>query len=234
MRSTVLFAVVLVLNIGGADGPRALAGTDSTAAPQSTGPQSATQEVPPPDLQGFPTAPAPDELATVALPDTISAVTAWFERLPAEVAGHTRTPQLDSITPERATVGYGVDRRIAGGIASLLWLQAIDLTKSDFFPKNWTGGHVVAFIAGRGKEAKDGRDGKLYWMREEAGRDGNLFWMRQVTFVDATGSAERFPVYGTLWGRVDSPWMFSIQADARENRDALLAAFVIAARSSPR
>ena len=71
-------------------------------------------------------------------------------------------------------------------------------------------------------------------MREEAGRDGNLFWMRQVTFVDATGSAERFPVYGMLWGRVDSPWMFSIQADARENRDALLAAFVIAARSSPR
>ena len=98
-------------------------------------------------------------------------------------------------------------------------------------------------MAGRGKELKDGRDGKLYWMREEAGRDGNLFWMREVTFqirsVDATGQAERFPaerfpVYGTLWGRVDSPWMFSIQADARENRDALLAAFVIAARSSPR
>jgi hypothetical protein len=170
----------------------------------------------------------------VALPDTISSVTALFERLPAEVAGHTRSPQLDPITPERATVGYGVDRRIAGGIASLLWLQAIDLTKSDFFPTNWTGGHVVAFMAGRGKEAKDDQDGKLYWMREEAGRDGNLFWMRQMTFGDATGSAERFPVYGTLWGSVDSPWMFSIQADARENRDALLAAFVIAAKSSSR
>ena len=114
MRSTVLFAVVLVLNIGGGDGPRALAGTDSSAAPQSTGPPSATQEVPPPDLQGFPTAPAPDELATVALPDTISAVTALFERLPAEVAGHTRSPQLDPITPKRATVGYGADRRIPG------------------------------------------------------------------------------------------------------------------------
>ena len=233
MRSTVLFAVVLVLNIGSGDGPRALAGTDSTAAPQSTGPQSATQEVPPPDLQGFPTAPAPDELATVALPDTISAVTALFERLPAEVAGHTRSPQLDPITPERATVGYG-EGRISGGGVSLLWLQAIDLTKSDFFPTNWTGGHVVAFMAGRGKELKADPDGKLYWMREEHGRDGNLFWMHQVTFVDATGSAERFRVYGTLWGRVDSPWMFSIQADARENRDALLAAFVIAARSSPR
>jgi len=233
MRSTVLFAVVVVLNIGGGAGPRALAGTDSTAAPQSTGPQSATQEVPPPDLQGFPTAPAPDELATVALPDTISAVTALFERLPAEVAGHTRSPQLDPTTPERATVGYG-EGRISGGGVSLLWLQAIDLTKSDFFPTNWTGGHVVAFMAGRGKELKDGRDGNLYWMREEAGRDGNLFWMREVTFVDATGSAERFPVYGMLWGRVDSPWMFSIQADARENRDALLAAFVTAAKSSLR
>ena len=44
MRWTVLFAVVLVLNSGGCDGPTALAGTDSTAAPQSTGPQSATQE----------------------------------------------------------------------------------------------------------------------------------------------------------------------------------------------
>ncbi len=243
MRS-ILFAVVLVLNIGGGDGHRVLAGPDTSAAPQSSGPPSATQEVPPPDLQGFPTARAPDDLATVALPDTISAVTALFERLPSEVAGHTRSPQLDPITPKRATVGYGVDRRIAGGIASLLWLQAIDLTKNAFFPTNWTGGQVVAFMAGRGKELKADPDGKLYWMREEAGRDGNLFWMREVTFVDATGvdatgsperfPAERFPVYGMLWGRVDSPWMFSIQADARENRDALLAAFVIAAKSSPR
>jgi hypothetical protein len=77
-------------------------------------------------------------------------------------------------------------------------------------------------MAGRGKEAK------------EAGRDGNLFWMRQETFLDTVGSPERFAVYGTVWGRVDSRWMFSIQADARENRDALLAAFVAAARSSPR
>ena len=54
------------------------------------------------------------------------------------------------------------------------------------------------------------------------------------TFEQAAGSAERFPVYGMLWGRVDSPWIFSIQADDRENRDALLAAFVTAAKSSPR
>ena len=67
---------------------------------------------------------------------------------------------------------------------------------------------------------------------QDAGRDGDLFWMRNDTFLETAGSAERFPVYGTLWGRVDSPWIFSIQADNRENRDALLAAFVTAARSS--
>ena len=220
MRSTVLFAVVLVLSIGGSDGPGALAGTDSTAAPQSTRP-SPTQAIPPPDLQGFPTAPAPDNLATVELPDTVSAVTALFERLPAEVAGHMRLPQLDRISPERASVGYGVDRRIPGGMTSLLWMQAIDLSRGDFFPTNWTGGQVVAYMAMGRKEAL------------EAGRDGNIFWMRQETFVDG-GSAERIPVYGTLWGRVDSPWLFSIQADALENRDALLAAFVTAAKSLPR
>jgi hypothetical protein len=67
----------------------------------------------------------------------------------------------------------------------------------------------------------------------EAGRDGNLLWMRQETSQDIAGSPERFAVYGTLWGKVDSPWLFSIRADTRENRDALLAAFVEAARSSP-
>jgi hypothetical protein len=221
MRS-VLFTIVLVLSLGGGDGPGALAGTDISAARQSSGPPSATQEVAPPDLQGFPTARAPDELGTVTLPDTVSAVQALFERLPSEVAGHVRSPQFDRISPERASVGYGEDPRISGVRSPLLWLQAIDLSRGGFFPTNWTGGQVVAFMAGRGKEAK------------EAGRDGNLFWMRQETFLDTVGSPERFAVYGTVWGRVDSRWMFSIRADARENRDALLAAFVAAARSSPR
>jgi hypothetical protein len=220
MRSTVLFAVVLVLNIGGGDAPGVLAGTDSPAAPQTTGLPSATQEVQPPDLQGFPTAPAPDELAAVALPDTISAVTALFERLSAEVAGHTRLPQFDRISPERVSVGYGEDRRIAGVRTSLLRLQAIELTMSDFFPTNWTGGQVVAYLARQGKEAM------------EAGRDGNLFWMRDETSTSMSGSTERFPVYGMVWGRVDSPWLFSVQADSRQSRDALLTAFVAAAKSA--
>jgi hypothetical protein len=221
MRSTVLFAVVLVVNIGGGDGPRALAGTDGTAAPQSTGAPSATQEVPPPDLQGVPTAPAPADLATDALPDTGSAVPALVERLPADVAGHARSLQFDRI-PERASVGYGEDRRITGVRSFLLWLQAIDLTRGDFFPTNWTGGQVVAYLASQGKKGM------------EAGRDGNLFWMRDETSTSMSGSTERFLVYGMVWGRVDSPWMFSVQADTRENRDALLTAFVAAAKSAHR
>jgi len=219
MGSTVLLAVVLVLNIGAGDGPIALTGTDSTAAPQSTGPPSAAQEIPPPDLQGFPTAPAPDELATVALPDTVSAVTALFEQLPAAVAGHTRLPQIDRVSPERLSVGYGEDRRISGGSTALLWLLAIDLTRGDFFPPNWTGGQVVAYMARQAVEA---------------GRDGSLFWVRNETSMNVPGSAEQFLVYGMLWGRVDSSWMFSVQADTRESRDALLTAFVAAAKSAGR
>jgi hypothetical protein len=239
MRRTVLAAVVLAMNVGGCDRPTVHAATISSAAPRSADTPSSTSEeqaiptpgsrtapdgpgpVPPPDLQGFPTSTAPNELATVALPNNFSDVTTLFDRLPPEVAGHTRSPQFDRISPERSTVGYGEGRRIAGTGNARLRIQAIDVARGDFFPPNWTGGHVIAFMA-RGREAQD------------AGRDGDLFWMRNETFEQTAGSAERFPVYGMLWGRVDSPWMFSIQADDRENRDALLAAFVTAAKSSLR
>src|SRR5688500_13196833 len=110
----VVFAVVLVLNLGGGDGPGTLARTDISAASQSSGPPSATQQVPPPDLRGFATARAPDVLGTVTLPDTVSEVHALFERLPAEVAGHVRSPQFDRISPERASFGYGEGPRISG------------------------------------------------------------------------------------------------------------------------
>ena len=55
--------------------------------------------VPPPDLQGFPATTAPNELATVVLPNNFSDVTALFDRLPPEVAGHTRSPQFDRSLP---------------------------------------------------------------------------------------------------------------------------------------
>ena len=212
MRSTVLVALGLVLSVGGGEGT-----PSSTQEAQATADRAGP--APPPDLQGFPLAPAPDELATVALPDNVRAVTALLERLPPEVAGHMRSPQLDRISPERARVGYGEDRRIAGPRNSLLWIQAMDVTTGDFFPTNWTGGQVVAFMARPGEEGT------------EAGRDGDLLWIRKDTFMRTAGSPARFEM---MWGRVDSPWMFSIQADTRQNRDALLAAFITAAKSSRR
>lgn len=233
MRATVLLAIVLILNLGGHDRPGALAETVSTGGLHFTGTPSSTQEeqatpsldsrtAPLPDLQGFPTASAPSELATVGLPDNVSAVTALFERLPPEVAGHTRSPQFDRIAPERSIVGYGENKRmrIARVGGPLLQIQAIDLTRGDFFPTNWKAEHVVAMMARHGEEIA------------EFGRDGSLFWVRQNTFMAEARSTERFPVYGMVWGRADSPWMFSVQADTRESRDALLAAFVAAAKSA--
>jgi hypothetical protein len=239
MSRIVVVAFVLVMNVEGDDRPVAHAAKIGTAAPRSTDTPSSTGDeqaiptpgsrtapdragpVPPPDLQDFPTTTAPNKLATVALPNTFSDVTALFDRLPPEVAGHTRSPQFDRISPERSTVGYGEGRRMAGIGTALLRIVAIDVARGGFFPPNWTAGHVIAFL-GRGKQGQD------------AGRDGELFWMRNETFEKTAGSAERLPIYGALWGRVDSPWIFSIHADDRESRDALLAAFVAAAKSSLR
>lgn len=218
MKPTVLVAVVLILNVVGHDRPMAFAQTVGTAAPQSTGtpssshgeqatPSPDSRTAPLPDLQGFPTAPAPSELATLALPDNVTEVTALFKRFPPEVAGHARSPQLDRIAPERSIVGYGKYPRVPEIPGNhLLRVQAVDLTSGDFFPTNWKAGHVVAMMAGRGEGMA------------EFGRDGDLFWVRQS--------------FTLMWGRADSPWMFSVQADTPESLDALLAAFVAAAKSA--
>jgi hypothetical protein len=218
MKPVVLVAVILILNVVGYDRPMAFAQTMGTAAPQSIGtPSSAYGEqatpspdsriAPLPDLQGFPTAPAPSELATLALPDNFTEVTALFKRLPPEIAGHARSPQFDRIAPDRSIVGYG-EMRIGMARNHFIGIQAIDLTKGDFFPINWKAGHVVVMMAGRGEGM------------EEFGRDGDLFWVRQR--------------FGLIWGRIDSPWMFSVQADTPESRDALHAAFVAAVKSARR
>ena len=220
MKSIALVAVVLVL--GGEHGatPVALARAESLHALQVSGP---AQAVPLPALQGVPAAPAPDALAVTQLPDTLSAVTAFIKRLPPEVAGHTRTPQFDHFSPERIVVGYGEAPPIgAGGVVNpLLRILAFEIARGGFFPPNWTGGQVVGFMASQLKSVK------------EAGRDGDLFWVRDETPAGIGGSNE--PVsYGIVWGRVDSAWMFSVQADTREHSDALLTAFVTAARSASR
>ncbi len=210
----------------GTAGPHAMATPVPTTGAHVAPPLAASPPpdqggpVPTPDLRDFPTAPAPGNLAAVPLPNDFSEVTAVFEQLPPEITGHPRSPQLDRIAPERSLVGYGEDQRIPDVSSPRLAIQAIDLTKGDFFPTNWTGGQVVAEMARRGEEVP------------EYGRDGDLVWMRQETFMSTEGSSERFPVYAMAWGRINSPWMFSVQADTPEGRDALRTAFVMAAQSA--
>jgi hypothetical protein len=115
-------------------------------------------------------------------------------------------------------VGYGEDRRIADVPNPLLRLQMIDLRKGDFFPTNWTGGQVVGFIA----QAKAAMD---------AGRDGDLFWMRDETAGSLSDPSDSVVTHSVTWGRIDSPWLFVVQGNSSESRDALLMAVVAAARS---
>lgn len=202
MRSILPAAILLVLASGHGATP---------------GARAAAQTVPPPDVQGVPAAQAPDDLGLIQLPDTAGAVANLFKQLPAQVAGHARGRQFDRVSPQGVEAGYGEEAPINSLRRPLLYLRAVNLTIPDFFPPNWTGGEVVAFMAG--KEAAD------------AGRDGALFWMRNETAPSPPGSTE--PVrHGMLWGRVDSSWLFSVQADTPEHRDALVRAFVATARSA--
>jgi hypothetical protein len=191
MKSIVLGAVVLVLGLP-------------------------TQNVPLPDLQGVPSAQAPGELAVIQLPDTNAGVAEVFKRFPTQVAGHPQLPQFDVKSRNRTSVGYGKDPRNL----ALLHLQAINLAIPDFFPPNWTAGHVVAYMASSQKDAAD------------AGRDGDLFWMRDQSSEGIAGSTRQVVGYRIQWGRLDSPWLFAINADTPDNRDALLTAFVAAVRQT--
>ena len=171
---------------------------------------------PTPDLRGFRTAPAPAGLARVPLPDDFAEIRALFEQLPAEIAGLPRSPQLAPVTPAGANVGYGEEQRIPNFPGPVLAFGALDLSKGNFFPPNWSGGQVVAQMSTNSEEIK------------EAGRDGDLIWAQRDTFIGTAESTERYPVYALHWGGIDSSWMFSISADTPEHRDALLGAVIAA------
>jgi hypothetical protein len=218
MRSAAWLITALLAGRAGGDVPRALAGASPVGAAASAWQSPAAQTAPPPDLRAFPMAPAPADLATTVFPETADAISALIEWLPPAVAGHQRSPQLDLLRPERVVIGYGDDRRIPGVPNPYVRLQVIDLGVGDFFPTSWTGGQVVGYLA-QARAAKD------------AGRDGDLLWLRDETPVNVPGSTGQF-IYGVMWGRIDSPWLFSVQGDTRESRDALLMAVVAAARSA--
>ena len=176
---------------------------------------------PTPDLRTFRTAPAPAGLARIPLRDDLAEIRALFEHLPAEVAGLPRWTQLDPTTPAPAGVGYGVgygeDRRFSTHRVPLLAFNALDLSQHDFFPPNSSAGQVLARMLSNGEEIKEG------------GRDGDLIWAQHDTVIGTAESTERYTVYTLRWGGIASSWMFTIQADTPEHRDALLGAVIAAA-----
>lgn len=163
----------------------------------------------PPDLRAMPPAAAPGELGSVVLPESARAVSALIARLPPAVAGHQRTVALRPGITGSVVVGYGEDRRRPDVPGAVLRLQVIDLRNGDFFPTNWSGGDVVGFMA----QTKPGID---------AGREGDLLWMRDQSTIALPGSPEQTVVYGLAWGRIGSPWLFSVEGDTSGSRDALL------------
>ena len=215
MRSTAWLMSVFVASC--ASLPGHAADMFSAAAPLLAQ-QSPVTAAPPPDLRAFPVAAAPGGLATVRLPDTEAALSALFERLPATVAGRPRVA-LRPGNSGAVAAGYGNEPRLGNEPNPSLRVQVIDLRKGDFFPTNWTGGQVVGFVA----QARTGMD---------AGRDGDLYWLRDQRPATVPGSPGQVAIYGITWGRIDSPWLFSVQGDTQETRDALLTAVVAAARSA--
>ena len=176
---------------------------------------------PTPDLRTFRTAPAPAGLARIPLPDDVAEIRALFEQMPAEVAGLPRWTQRDPTTPAPAGVahgvGYGEDRRFSNHRVPLLAVNALDLSQHDFFPPNWSAGQVLAQMSSHFEEIKEG------------GRDGDLIWAQHATVISTAESTERYTVYTLRWGGLDSSWMFTLEADTPEHRDALLGAVIAAA-----
>ena len=136
MQLTAWFMIIVATSAVAGDAPRMLADTGSAATLRVAAQSSAAPTAAPPDLRAFPAAPAPGELATVLLPQTEDAVSAFIQRLPPAVAGHQRSSAVRPTMAGAVVVGYGDDRRIPGVPNSFLRLQAIDLRKGDFFPPN--------------------------------------------------------------------------------------------------
>ncbi len=172
----------------------------------------------PPDISSVPVTPAPKQLAHVILPDDLGKVIALFGQLPREIAGKRQSVRFKSESSARFQIGFADTHLPVDTLVPLLSIQALDITKGDFFPKDWAGGEVVAMISQRGPNVI------------EAGRDGKLLWAHQESYISHTNSEKRIPIQTLIWGSIDSPWLFTIQADTAENLGAVLEVFIATAK----
>lgn len=170
------------------------------------------------DIASLPAAAAPNGLGAATLPADARGIAALLARLPSTVAGQPRTPQRDQAGPERYSVTYGDGR--AGG--RHYRVQALDVSTGDFFQPGSTAGDVVALRAAKRGEPQD------IDTIVAAGREGSLVWMQERTTVTDEGKTS--PLLATSWGTASSAWLFGAQADTPEAAEALVGAFIAAAK----
>lgn len=198
--------------------PQPITPQPGTVPPQAATPDGRTtvEPAPTPDVSGVPEAEAPQDLASIALPDDEEGILAIVERLPNVVAGYARTPQFDQRTFDRIIAGYGENPRTTPAVAPQVGFQAVDVTTGDFFPPNWRAEHVIDTLATQGAL--------------ERGRDGDLHWMLLETTVTPADSDESYSVYSLTWGNDGGRWLFSASAEDPAEVESLVAAFVAVAQ----
>lgn len=200
---------------GGAEAP----GSDPSTAVGATedaarGEGSTTQPAAVPDLSQVAQAAAPGELADLQLPESQQEVRDLMGRMPSRLAG---LPQVG--LPGVQEVGYG-----SGRFGPSIRLRATDLGRGEFFPSNWSAGHVIAATGtGSGPEGS----GSAGQPARSARRDGDLLWAQGTTTESAPG-VEPQTVHTLIWGQERGSWVFSAVAESQRQLEALVGAFATA------
>ena len=163
--------------------------------------------VPTPDIQNVPVAPAPSNLAGIALPASQEEVVALFRNLPPSVAGQDRVITMSNLRTGHLEVVYG-NISLSGTEQSMPRIMLIGMDQAlEPSTPGWTGAHVIAFTA------RQSPDRITAW-----GRDGHLYWIRVAGPVDPQHTN---PNQMLLIGTDTSTWVFQLIATAPEELDAL-------------
>jgi hypothetical protein len=183
--------------------------------------QTVAQEATP-TPPALPEATAPFGLGTVTLPGDETTILALFAAMPAEVAGEERTGE-PFVATGRIRLPYG-DAQTA---LEPTFLQAVDFSRSDFFPADFT---VEMFVTSSASTADYGAVGY--------GRDGEIVWIQAESTVGVTGAGEgtpeiALPIYTIAWGAAGSSWLFSATSFTQTGLNALVTAFVQTAGGIP-
>jgi hypothetical protein len=186
-------------------------------------PVSAFAQEATPTLPALPEAIAPLGLGAVTLPTGETEIIALLASLPADLDGAPKSGE-PAQRDGRVVVTYGESDPSLG---PTILMQAVDFTRSDFFPPDFTAGAYVA-TASQGAES----GGSAF------GREGNLVWIYAESSVGVDDAGEgtpsvTLPLYTLAWGTPESNWLFSAASFSPETLEALVIAFVQAAGGAP-